>query len=233
MKLSIIIPVFNEKKTIIDLIKKVESIALDDIEKELVIVDDFSTDGTRDILKKVKSHTVVYHPENMGKGAAVRTGLEKASGDIFIIQDADLEYDPSFYPKLLKPIINGEANVVYGSRYTKDMRKDLKKRRGDMLSHYLGNRILTFVFNTLYSCNLSDIETGFKMFTRDAFRGIKIRGNRWEFDPEITAKFAKKGEVIKDVPIAFNPRSFVEGKKIKLKDGFRVLYCIIKHRFFD
>jgi glycosyltransferase involved in cell wall biosynthesis len=226
MKLSVIIPVFNEKNTILEIIRKVESVKLDGVEKELIIIDDCSTDGTRDRLKGFKKHKILFHPKNKGKGAAVRTGLEHASGDVFIIQDADLEYNPSFYSELLKPIVCKKSNVTYGSRYLKNVRKDI-------FSHYVGNKFLTFVFNILYGCKISDMETGYKMFTKNALEGIRLSGNRWEIDPEITAKFAKKGEKIVEVPIIFAPRSFKDGKKIKWGDGIKIFYFLIKYRFFD
>lgn len=226
MKLSVIMPVFNEKNTVLEAIKRVESVELGGVKKELIIVDDSSTDGTRDILKRLKKHTVIYHPKNMGKGAAIRTGLEKATGGVIVIQDADLEYDPSSFVELLKPILSGESNVVYGSRYISHIRKDI-------FSHYVGNIFLTLVFNILYGRKISDMETGYKMFMRKSFDGISLKGNRWEFDPEITAKFAKKGERIIEVPIIVKPRSFKEGKKIKWKDGIKILYCLIRYRFFN
>lgn len=226
MKLSIIIPVYNERNTVFEIIKRVEAVKLNDIEKELVIIDDCSTDGTKDILNKLKKHTIIFHPKNMGKGAAIRTGLEKATGNIFVIQDADLEYDPSSFTELLKPILNEKTNVVYGSRNLNHVRKNI-------ILHYVGNIFLTYVFNLLYGYKISDMETCYKMFTREALKGIELKGNRWEFDPEITANFARKGERIIEVPIIVKPRSFKEGKKINWKDGIRILYCLIKYRFFD
>lgn len=225
MKLSVIIPVYNERNTVLEIIRRVESVKLDDAEKELVIVDDCSTDGTKDILNKLKKHTIIFHPKNMGKGAAIRTGLEKATGDIFVIQDADLEYDPSSFTELLKPILNEKTNVVYGSR-------NLNHARKNIILHYVGNIFLTYVFNLLYGYKISDMETCYKMFTRETLKGIELKGNRWEFDPEITAKFAKKGEKIIEVPIIVKPRSFKEGKKIKWNDGVRIFYTLIKYRFF-
>lgn len=224
MKLSIIIPAYNERNTVLEIIRRVESVKLGDIEKELVIVDDCSTDGTKDILKRLKKHTVIYHPKNMGKGAAIRTGLEKATGDIFVIQDADLEYDPSSFTELLKPILSGESNVVYGSRNLNHVRKNI-------ILHYVGNIFLTYVFNLLYGYKISDMETCYKMFTRETLKGMELKGNRWEFDPEITAKFARKGERIIEVPIIVKPRSFKEGKKIKWNDGIKILCCLLKYRF--
>lgn len=223
MKLSIIIPAYNERNTILEIIKRVESVKLD-VEKELIIVDDNSTDGTRDILKKLKKHIIIYHPKNMGKGAAIRTGLEKATGGIIVIQDADLEYDPSSFTELLKPILSGESNVVYGSRNLNHVRKNI-------ILHYVGNIFLTYVFNLLYGYKISDMETCYKMFTRETLKGMELKGNRWEFDPEITAKFARKGEKIIEVPIIVKPRSFKEGKKIKWNDGIKIFCCLLKYRF--
>lgn len=231
MKLSILIPVYNESSTILELLKKVEDVKLSGIEKEIIIVDDFSKDGTRDLLKKVK-HKVMYHEKNMGKGSAIRTGLKNATGEIILIQDADLEYNPQSYPALLKPIIEERTNVVYGSRFLGEKMKNLKKNSW-MRLHYHGNIILTFITNILYNAKLTDVETCYKVMRREVILPLKLNGTRFDLDPEITAKILKKGFKIIEVPIEFNARNFSEGKKINWKDGIKALYCLIKYRLVD
>jgi len=230
MKLSIVIPVYNEEKTIEEIIKKVLAVKIPKIEKELVVVDDCSTDGTREILsnlkKKYSKIKIYYHQQNQGKGAAVRDGIKLATGDLVIIQDADLEYDPQDIPKLLKPILEGKAQVVYGSRFTGE-------RKNMLFWHWVGNRLLTLVLNILYDTTISDMEVCYKLFTRKAFEGITLKENRWGFDPEITVKFLKKGIRIYEMPISYSGREFWEGKKIKWKDGFRILWILLKYKFFS
>lgn len=231
MKLSIIIPVYNEYKTIRKIIKQVENVKLN-LEKEIIIVDDFSTDGTRDILKNLKKYKITYHKENMGKGKAVRTGLENATGDIILIQDADLEYDPGDYEKLLKPMLSGK-DVIYGSRLLNERLVLFGKNRTMMPLHYIGNKILNFIFRILYRTKITDMETCYKVFKKKVIKDMKLNSNRFEFEPEITAKILKRGYKIYEVPISFNPRNSREGKKISWKDGIKALYMMIKYRFFD
>ena len=228
MKLSIIIPVYNEEKTILEIIKKVK---LKKITKEIIVVDDASTDNTRKLLSKLKNGSIkiFFHQKNQGKGAAIRTGLKHAIGDIILIQDADLEYNPKEYEKLLKPIIENKTKVVYGSRL-EAIRKNLKNM---YKLHYVGNLFLTFLTNLLYSTNITDMETGYKVFRKEVIKDMRLRAKRFDFEPEITAKILKRGYKIKEVPIDFVGRNFNEGKKITWKDGIKALYYLIKYRFID
>lgn len=226
MKLSVIIPVYNEKNTIKEILRQVRQVDVEPLEKEIIVVDDGSTDGTSDILKYEADSSLKYirHQQNQGKGAAVCSGLVKASGDLVIIQDADLEYDPNDYKKLINPILKGKAKVVYGSRFTGE-------RRNMLFWHYVGNRLLSLTTNILYNTTLSDMETGYKLFTKEVLNGLKIKAKRFEFEPEITAKVLKKGIRIYEVPISYTGREFSEGKKISWKDGFIALWTLIKYRF--
>lgn len=226
MKLSIIIPVYNEKKTIREILEKVRSVDIGDIDKEIIVVDDFSTDGSREVLKEEKGIKVFFHERNLGKGASIKTGLSHITGDFVLIQDADLEYDPEDYTKLLNPIIRGKADVVYGSRFTGE-------RRNMLFFHWVGNRFLTLVTNILYNTTLSDMETCYKLFRADAVKGVKIRSNRFNFEPEITARVLKKGIRIYEVPISYAGREFDEGKKITWRDGLSALWTLVKYRFVD
>lgn len=225
MKLSIIVPVFNEKNTIKEIINRIKCV---DIDKEIIIVDDYSMDGTREILKTSKDNNikVIYHTKNLGKGAAVRTGLSYVSGDIVIIQDADLEYDPRDYKVLIRPITEGRGDAVYGSRF-------LGEHRVFLFWHYLGNKFLTLITNLLYNTMLSDMETCYKAFRTDIIKGIEIRSNGFNIEPEITAKIFKKKCRVYEVPITYSGRGYDEGKKITWKDGFAALYTLIKFRFID
>ena len=231
MKLSIVIPAYDEEKTILEVIKKVKKVRLNNITKEIIIVDDFSEDNTRRILSKINDSNIklFLHKKNMGKGAAIRTGLKYATGDIILIQDADLEYDPTEYEKLLKPIIENKTKVVYGSRLAA-IKRGLKKM---YKLHYLGNLFLTTITNILYGAKISDMETGYKVFKREVIEDIKLKAKRFDFEPEITAKILKKGYRIKEVPISFMGRKFNEGKKITWVDGIKALYYLIKYRFID
>lgn len=223
MKLSVVIPVYNEKATIRELYDAVRAV---NIEKEIILVDDFSTDGTRDILPSLTDETtrVFYHERNLGKGAALRTGFTHATGDIVIIQDADLEYDPQQYPKLIQPILDGKADVVYGSRFvTGDYRRVL------FFWHMLGNRFLTLISNVLTNLNLSDMETCYKVFRREVLEKITIEENRFGFEPEITAKIARLDLRIYEVGISYSGRTYKEGKKIGWKDGLSAIRCILKY----
>jgi glycosyltransferase involved in cell wall biosynthesis len=236
MKLTIIMPVFNERDTIREILRRVFSATLS-LEKEVIVVDDFSTDGSTEILKEEEEKgikaclesvqfKVFYHERNKGKGAAIRTALAHATGDLVIIQDADLEYDPEDYGKLLTPILKGKADVVYGSRFTGE-------RRNMLFWHWIGNRFLTLITNILYNTTLSDMETCYKLFKAEVIKGLRIRSNRFNFEPEITAKVMKKGIRIYEVPISYTGREFNEGKKITWKDGFSALWTLVKYRFID
>ena len=226
MKLSIIVPVYNEKRTILTVLKRVESAPYD---KEILVIDDCSTDGTREVLREIDetrqipSIRVLYHAVNQGKGAALRTGVAAAVGDIVIIQDADLEYDPSEYAILIQPILGGLADVVYGSRFLSGPHRVL------FFWHSMGNRFLTLLSNMFTDLNLTDMETGYKAFRREIFSKITIEENRFGFEPEITAKIAKLRCRLYEVPISYFGRDYSEGKKITWKDGFAALYCILKY----
>ncbi len=228
MDLSVIIPVFNERNTVDEIIRRVEAVKL---ATEIIIVDDGSQDGTRERLQEIAStrpHVhVVLHEINQGKGAAVQTGIKAASGDLIIIQDADLEYDPRDYPKLLQPIEEGMTEVVYGSRFLG------AARRPAMFWHMVANKLLTFMTNILFNSILSDMETGYKLFRREIISSIPLRSKRFNIEPEITAKLLKRRVRIFEVPITFNPREYSEGKKIGLKDAFEAVWTLLKYRFLD
>lgn len=226
---SIIIPVYNEKNTILQLFENVKKAPTCNLKKELIIVDDGSEDGTKEVLKKINQAKVFFHETNKGKGAAIRTGLQHARGDIILIQDADLEYNPDEYEKLLQPILMGKTEVVYGSRfsYGKVFNKNM------YYSHCLGNILLTKATNILYSSKLLDMETCYKVFKKDVLEGITLTADRFDIEPELTAKLLKKGIAIHDVPITFQPRGFHEGKKINWKDGIVALWTLMKYRFND
>jgi len=221
LKLSIIIPVYNEIGTILQIIEKVKEAPFD---KEIIVVDDGSTDGTGNLLKeKGDGITVLFHEPNQGKGAAIRTAIPHITGDVVIVQDADLEYHPSEYPCLLAPIVDGVADVVYGSRFQGGTHRVL------FFWHALGNRIITTLSNMFTDLNLSDMETGYKVFRAEVIKKIKIESKRFGFEPEITAKIAKMGCRIYEVPISYWGRDYSEGKKINWKDGFAAIYWVIKY----
>src|SRR3989338_10693078 len=231
MKLSIIIPAYNEEKTILKVISKVKKQKLNKIKKEIIIVDDFSMDNTKKILANLKGKDikVFFHEKNQGKGAAIRTGLNHAAGDIILIQDADLEYNPKEYPKLLKPIIGNKAKVVYGTRmpYITSHLKEM------YMPHVFGNRFLSFLTNTIYNSKVTDMETGYKVFRKEVIKNMRLRARRFDFEPEITAKILKRRYKIHEVPIEFKARSFDEGKKITWKDGIKAAYYLLKYRFVE
>ena len=224
-------PVYNEAKTILEIIKRVEAAQIGDVHKELIIVDDGSKDGTREVLRELRQnspHRFYFHGQNMGKGAALRTALHYATGDIILVQDADLEYDPAEYAELIKPILEGRADVVYGSRLTGG-----KVARAFNFWHYLGNKLLTLVTNVLYNAILSDMETCYKVFRADVIKNIQIKSNRFDFEPEITAKVLKRKYKLYEMPISYYGRDFSEGKKITWRDGFAAIWALVKYRFFD
>ena len=227
MKLSVIIPIYNEIESIQEIVIRVNETKL---AWELLLVDDGSTDGTRDLLKEMDGKDnvrVILKEKNEGKGSAVTIGMHEAQGDILLIQDADLEYDPRDYPTLLKPLEEGIADVVYGSRFLGG------PRRVAMFWHMVANYLLTFMTNILYNTILSDMETGYKVFRKEVVKGMVIRAKRFDFEPEFTAKILKRKYRIFEVPISFNPRDYSQGKKIKLKDAFEAVWTLLKFRFVD
>ena len=226
MKLSVVIPVYNEIHTIEEIIRRVQAV---EIEKEIILVDDCSKDGSREYLQtlNVPNIRVLFHEKNQGKGAALQTGFEHVTGDMVVIQDADLEYDPEEYPLLLNPILAGKADVVYGSRFLTGA-----ERRVLFFWHSLGNKFLTFLSNMITDLNLTDMETCYKMFRAEILKGIKIEQKRFGFEPEFTVKIAKKRYRIYEVGISYHGRDYSEGKKIGWRDGMAVLWHLLKYRFF-
>ncbi|MBI3036822.1 glycosyltransferase family 2 protein [Candidatus Woesearchaeota archaeon] len=235
MKLSVVMPVYNEINTIGQILSRVSSVVLPGIKKEIIVVDDFSTDGTREFLAEVKSGKVkvVFHEKNMGKGCAVRTGLRHATGDIIIFQDADVEYDPNDYGKLIQPIVDGKADVVFGSRFLGKSLSELGHGRLVLPAHFMGNKILTFITNIFYGQKLTDMETGYKVFRGSVIKGLDFRANRFDMEPEITSKLLKRRVKVVEVPIRYFARDFSQGKKITWKDGMKAAWCLVKFRFVD
>jgi glycosyltransferase involved in cell wall biosynthesis len=235
LKLSVVVPVFNERNSIREILRRIQAVR---IPKEIILIDDFSTDGTRAILQEIEREQpasepseirVLFHDRNRGKGAALRTGFAHVTGSIVIVQDADLEYDPAEYPQLIAPIIDGRADVVYGSRFIGEMHRVLNYH------HYVGNKLLTTFSNLFTGLNLTDMETCYKVFRREAIVAIAptLKSNRFGFEPEVTAKIAKRGLRVYELPISYSGRDYSEGKKITWKDGFQALWCIVRYRFSD
>ena len=231
-RLTVLMPVFNEAATIREILAQVDAAGAAGLEKELIVVDDGSTDGTREALQAAEglrsAHRILFHAQNMGKGAALRTALTYATGDIVLIQDADLEYDPKEYPELLAPILTGRADVVYGSRL-----RGGKPVRDFSLLYLWGNRFVTLMTNLLYGTALTDMETCYKVFRADVIKNIQIRANRFDFEPEITAKVLKRGHKIVELPISYYGRDKAEGKKLSWRDGAAALWTLVKYRFLD
>ncbi|MBX9770549.1 MAG: glycosyltransferase family 2 protein [Candidatus Obscuribacterales bacterium] len=231
-KLSILMPVFNETKTVIAILEAVSAADTCGLDKEIIVVDDGSTDGTRKILEELDpakyAARIFFHDKNQGKGAALRTAQSKAEGDIILIQDADLEYSPDEYPNLLRPILQGHADVVYGSRLSGGA-----VTRAFNFTHYVGNKFLTLLTNILYNCTITDMETCYKVFKSEVFKKVIIRSNRFDFEPEITAKILKQGVRIYELPISYYGRDYSEGKKITWVDGFGAIWALLKYRFVD
>lgn len=228
-KVTVLIPVFNEVKTLKQILEKVEEANFCGLEKEIILIDDYSTDGTRDILKELEGkYKIFYHGKNQGKGAALRTGFEHMTGQVTVIQDADLEYDPVDYEPLVKLIIENKADVVYGSRLS-----GARPSRSFMFTHLLGNKFLTLMTNILYNTTLTDMETCYKAFRTSFIKDIKIKSDRFDFEPEITAKVLKKGARLYEIPISYYGREYEEGKKITWKDGIHAIWALVKFRFSD
>jgi len=232
-KLSVVIPVYNEEKTVEELLQRVEAAPLPEgVEREIVVVEDGSSDGTRDLLRRLVADDesrfrLVEHARNRGKGAAIRSGFKEVSGEIVLIQDADLEYDPREYPRLLAPILSGDADVVFGSRFTGGPHRVL------FYWHYLGNRFLTTLSNMFTDLNLSDMETCYKVFRREVLAGLELKSERFGIEPELTAKVAKRRARIFEVPISYHGRTYAEGKKIGWRDGFSAIWAILRYNLFS
>lgn len=248
MKLSVVVPAYNERGTIEEILGRIQAATIPGLTREILVVDDGSSDGTREILENLAKRQAagetqvprpggghlslegihfLYHTRNQGKGAAVRTGFGQATGDIVLVQDADLEYDPRDYPKLLEPILDGRADVVYGTRFLGG------PQRVHYFWHYVGNAMITLLSDCLTNMKLTDLETGYKVFRREVLSGLRIRSNRFGFEPEITAKIAKREWRVYEVPISYAGRTYKEGKKITWRDGLKAILCIIRYRFMD
>ena len=233
MKLSIIVPVFNEEKTILQILEKVKKADIPTVH-EIIVVDDGSTDGTREKLKSIKGVKIILHKKNQGKGAAVKTGIKAANGDYILVQDADLEYNPNQIKDLLKPILEDKAKVVYGTRLNRAPNLKKEEAKHLFVIHYFGNRFLSLVTSILYGQWLTDMETCYKLFPKNAISSIKLNARGFEFEPEITSKLLKQGYRIKEVSITANPRGYDEGKKLNtIRDGTKALWYLFKYRFID
>ncbi|HBB76262.1 MAG: glycosyl transferase [Candidatus Levybacteria bacterium RIFOXYA1_FULL_41_10] len=238
MKLSIIIPAFNEEKTVAEIVSRVKKQEVPGVDKEIVVVNDGSSDKTTEILEEIgrtdKSIKIVHHPKNKGKGAAVKTGIANSTGDYIIIQDADLEYNPNDIPKLLAPVLGGKAKVVYGTRLNRMPHVTGEEKRFLFLLHFFGNRMLSLLTSVLYFSWITDMETCYKLFPRKALDGIELRSRSFDFEPEITSKLLKKGYKIAEVNITTKPRGYEEGKKLNtIRDGSIALWTLFKYRFID
>jgi glycosyltransferase involved in cell wall biosynthesis len=230
-KLSIIIPAYNEKATIEEIIRRIEAVDLGILKKEIIVVDDGSTDGTREILKKIPDIRYIFHEKNLGKGGAVKTGFREATGDILIIQDADLEYDPNDYSAMIQPIVNGVTEVVNGVRIENRLRESNRFSVG--ILGWIGNHIITFTTNILYRNHAKEYEGCYKAFTKRLVDKISIKTNDFDFDNELLCKILKNGHKVIDIPIHYYPRSYAEGKKINWRHGVKILWTIVKYRFVD
>ena len=227
IKLSIVMPVYNEEKTILEILKRVEQVVLLNIEKEIIIIDNGSNDNTCNHLKTLDAnkYKIIYQKENLGKGAALREGFQAVTGDLVLIQDADLEYSPEEYPKLIEPILNNGVHVVYGSRI-------LASHETNHFFYYYGNRLVTFLTNMLYGSSLTDMETGYKVFRREVLAELDLKANNFSIEPEITAKILRRYKIF-EVPISYVGRSFEDGKKISWKDGLHALYTLLKYKVIE
>ncbi|MBW2977070.1 glycosyltransferase family 2 protein [Candidatus Woesearchaeota archaeon] len=231
MKLSIIIPVYNEARTLKGILRRIEKVDLGRIKKEVILVDDFSTDGSRDIIKELRgSYVKVFLDKNRGKGAALKAGIKAATGNFIVFQDADLEYDPEDYNKLLQPILKNKANITFGSRFVNKKFVLFGKNKTIHSSHWVGNKFLTLTFNLLYGTKLTDVEPCYKMFKSDILKNITVKSEGFEYDIELMCKLKKKGHKILQLPISYNPRKFEEGKKINWKDGVTAFLTMARYR---
>ncbi|MEK7217576.1 MAG: glycosyltransferase family 2 protein [Patescibacteria group bacterium] len=230
-KFSIIIPCFNEKNTIVEIIKQVQKVSLLNIEKEIIVVDDGSTDGTRELVAKLPGIKYFFHDKNLGKGGAVKTGFREATGEIVIIQDADLEYDPNEYSAMIAPILNGDSEIVLGVRIFPN--HDLRRRKSNYWLAWLGNHCITWLTNILYGNWAGEYEGGYKAFTKKLIDCVSVKTNDFDFDNELICKILKLGHKTADVPIHYHPRGYLEGKKINYKHGVKILWTILKYRFID